>query len=338
MNSEEKKPSSAQSPFKSVPLWQRMAYRPLLITMKGLARMPLGALYPLSDGLAWILRNIVGYRVKTVSDNLAACYPDLSRKELKKLKKQFYLQFTDYFFETVKLLHISDEEIKRRMVFDNMELIDSLFDRGKSIVAYFSHTGNWEWVPSITLWSRYALDDKADFCQVYRPLKNKWFDALFLHLRSRFHPRSFAKHTVFRDLLLLKRDKRLSITGFMSDQKPSHGDPTHVMMFLNRPTAMITGTETVCRRLDMAAVYFDMQKTSRGHYRVNVKLLSDDVTKLPPMTLTEMYAASLQETINANPPLWLWSHKRWKNPVTMPQKPEQDEQPHDSSNNPQLER
>ncbi|MDE6303245.1 MAG: acetyltransferase [Paramuribaculum sp.] len=338
MTPQDKKNAPDQSPMKSLPLWQRMAYWPLLLTMKGLARMPLGALYPLSDGLAWILRNIVGYRVKTVRENLAACYPDLSQKELKKIEKQFYLQFTDYFFETIKLLHISDEEIKRRMVFDNIELIDSLFDRGKSIVTYFSHTGNWEWAPSVTLWSRYALNNEADFCQVYRPLKNKWFDALFLHLRSRFHPRSFPKHTVFRDLLLLKRDKRLSITGFMSDQKPSHGDPTHVMMFLNRPTAMITGTETVCRRLDMAAIYWDMQKTSRGHYRINVKLLSDDVTKLPPMALTEMYAASLQKTINANPSLWLWSHKRWKIPVTLPQKTDHNEQSIDSSNNPQLER
>lgn len=65
---------------------------------------------------------------------------------------------------------------------------------------------------------------------------------------------------MFRDLLRFRRDNLLSITGFMSDQKPSHGDPTYITDFLNHPTAMITGTETLGRRLDMAIVYWDMCK------------------------------------------------------------------------------
>lgn len=41
--------------------------------------------------------------------------------------------------------------------------------------------------------------------------------------------------------------------------------------------------------------------------------------------LTERYAGVLERTIERNPAIWLWSHKRWRNPVTLPQKPLKDE-------------
>lgn len=139
-----------------------------------------------------------------------------------------------------------------------------------------------------------------------------------LRIRSRFGSLSFAKATVFRDLVHLKRDNILTVTGFMSDQKPSHNDPTVVTMFLNRPTAFISGTETLARRMGLSAIYWDMEKTARGHYRITCRLLDDGTHAGEPGTLTRNYAAMLQDTITRNPAIWLWTHKRWKIPVTMP--------------------
>ena len=84
---------------------------------------------------------------------------------------------------------------------------------------------------------------------VYRPLKNEWFDSLFLHIRNRFHTVCHPKKTVFRDLLRLRRDGKLSITGFMSDQHPSPNESDHVIRFLNHDTAIITGSELLARKL-----------------------------------------------------------------------------------------
>ena len=59
----------------------------------------------------------------------------------------------------------------------------------------------------------------------------------------------------------------------MSDQKPSHGDPTQVLIFLNHPTAMITGTETVARKLNTAVIYWDMHREGRGRYCIECRLM-----------------------------------------------------------------
>ncbi|MFG6391154.1 MAG: lysophospholipid acyltransferase family protein [Candidatus Amulumruptor sp.] len=281
---------------------------------------PLGVLYRISDLLAPIVYHVVRYRRKLVRRNLTESFPDKSSKEIRRIERQFYRNFTDNFIESIKLLGISDSEMRRRVVFEGMERVNEYFDQGKTIIAYFAHTANWEWAPSITLWTDKKLDEEVVFAQVYRPLRNKRFDRLFLRLRSRFGSHSFKKATVMRDIIRLRRDGMPSITGFMSDQKPSHGDPGHITTFLNHPTAMISGTEQLARRLGAAVVYMDMVRTSRGHYRVRIIDMTPDASQTQSGELTEKYTSLLQQTIEADPSGWLWSHNRWKFPVTLPSK------------------
>ncbi|MCM1110496.1 MAG: lysophospholipid acyltransferase family protein [Clostridium sp.] len=288
--------------------------------LEQVARLDYEVLYLLSDFLTPIIHYVVRYRLKIVRKNLAESFPEKSRKELRRIEREFYRNFSDYIFETIKLADVTDREMENRMVFDNVEEVDCTMIQRRSIVCYFAHCGNWEYAPSITLWSAFRTDGPGiRFCQVYRPLKNKWLDEWFLKLRSRFGSLSFQKRTVFLSLMRLRRDGITSITGFMSDQKPSHGDPTLVVNFLNHPTAMITGTETVARKLNDAVMYMDMYKISRGRYRIVMRMITEDPQSLPPMEITRRYAQMLEETIRRDPAIWLWTHKRWKHPVTLPE-------------------
>lgn len=299
-----------------------LGYRMLFGMLSGLAYLPFGILYLLSDFIFLIIYYIARYRRHVVEQNIALSFPDMTIGERRATVKRFYRHFADLIVETIKLSHISDEEMHRRMTFEGIDIMDSLMKQGRSITAYFSHCGNWEWAPSVTLWSSLKAGEQAWFCQVYRPLRNKHFDHYFLKLRSRFNPLSFPKATVFRDLLRLRKTGLPAVTGFMSDQKPSHGDTDHhIVMFLNHPTAVITGTETLSRRLDNAVVYWDMYRLSRGHYKIVVRLITDNISSMPPMSVTDAYVAMLTETIMRDPSIWLWSHKRWKHPVKLPDNP-----------------
>lgn len=295
--------------------WQ---YKPLGWLFGGISRLPFGMLYVLSDILFVLLYHVVGYRRKVALKNIADSFPDKSPEEHKAICRQFFRNFADYFFETIKMNHITDDEMRRHTVIEGVEQIDRYVEQGRSVAVYFSHCGNWEWGTSITLWAHNNPTNGVVYAQVYRPLTNKWFDAYFLKLRSRFGSVSFDKRMVFRDLLLLKRDGVLSVTGFMSDQKPSAGDVTHVVKFLNHPTAMITGTETIVRRLNLVAFYWDVEKPSRGHYRLTLRLITDNPDSMPQFAITDVYARLLQQTIERNPSIWLWTHKRWKYPVQYP--------------------
>lgn len=298
-------------------IWYHISTAPLRL----LARLPLRVLYWLADIVFVILYHVVRYRRRTVAGNLSESFPELSDRQRSDIARRFYRNFADNVVETLKLLHISDDEMRERMQFEGVGQVESILAEGKSCIGYFSHCFNWEWAPSFTLWCHpfpAHSDRKVDYCQIYRPLRNRWFDRLMLEMRSRFHSISIPKKTTLRALLTYRRDGIITMTGFMSDQKPSHGDPTYVTRFLGRPTAMITGTETLGRRLGMAAVYWDMQKPSRGHYKIIVRLITPDISSTSEMTVTETYTRLLESTIRRDPALWLWTHKRWKYPVNFP--------------------
>lgn len=275
-------------------------------------------LYLFSDFL-WLLLCIVGYRRKIIERNLHRSFPTLSQSEVRRLRCNFYHRLADYFVETLRLQWISDRRMQQIMRFENIEIIDQLLAKGKSIVVYFSHSFNWEWAPSVTLWSRYGNDPKVKFCQVYRPLKNRFADRWFKHLRHRFGSVSLPKRTTLRSLVKMSRIEGCqTVTGFMSDQKPSHGDPIFELMFLGRPTLVITGTETLARKLGQAVVFWDIKRLRRGHYSINTKLITEDPSTMPEHAITRKYFELLEASIKRDPANWLWSHNRWHRFATHP--------------------
>ncbi len=290
-------------------------FKVVVVILKALARLPLRVLYVLADVLYVLIYYVVRYRRRLVRRNLTGSFPDKTAREIKRIEREFYHNFADYVVETIKLLHISDDEMRHRVRFEGLDIVTRLLDERRSVVAYFAHCGNWEWAPSITLSCERQVAEGVRFCQIYRPLRNRHFDALMLHVRSRFGSESIAKKVTLRRLLELRREGVPSITGFMSDQKPSHGDAVHVVDFMHRRTAVITGTETLARRLGMAVVYWDMSKPSRGHYTIRVRLIADDISAMPQGAVTDTYFKLLQETIDRQPSIWLWSHNRWKTAI-----------------------
>lgn len=278
-----------------------------------LSWLPFRALYMLADAAYFVMYRVAGYRKKIVRKNLRNSFPDLDKTDLKAIEKEFYRNFADYIFETIKYKSVSYEKLRRRMTFENVGLIERHFAEGRSVVAYFSHCGNWEWVT--LMGEQFRGQPDKQLAEIYRPLKDKWMDALMLRIRTRFNTLCIPKKTALRELLTLRRDGILTCTGFMSDQKPSHGDQLHVVEFLHQPTAVITGTETLARKMGMAVVYFDITRLSRGHYHLRVVPMADDASLTPEFALTNQYFSLLQANILRQPSLWLWTHNRWKHPV-----------------------
>lgn len=294
---------------------KQLLYAPLSILLRAVARLPLGALYPLATLIYLLAYHVTGYRRRVVERHIADSFPHKTAAEHRAIVKEFYRNFADYIVETIKLLHISDREMKRRMTFGNVEAIERLLDDNRQVMVLFSHCFNWEWAPSVTLWFDPRRERKIEFGQVYRPLNNHWMDSFMLGLRSRFGSVSYPMKGVLRELLRARRDGTPTVTGFMSDQKPIYGDVRHVIDFLNHPTPTLLGSEELASKLKMGVVYWDISKTSRGHYHIEVIPVTDDASTWEPTTLTDRYFQLLSDTIHRQPSLWLWSHKRWKYPI-----------------------
>ena len=273
---------------------------------KSIALLPLGVLYAVSDFLFYITYYVARYRRKVVRKNLLKSFPEKSEKEIVDIEKKFYRHFTDYVVETIKLLHISDEEMRRRMVFVNVEELEKLRGDGKPIFMYLGHYGNWEYVTSVTMWLKEGLEP----CQVYHPLKNKVMDKFFLKLRSRFHSVSMSQRQTLRVILTMLRDGKQPILGLIADQHPKKRDSKEWMRFMNQETALITGGETMGRRINAHYVYGSFKCVKRGYYEMTYTPIYPDESD--EFSVTKQYMRLLEKDIKAAPQYWLWSHNRWK--------------------------
>ena len=273
---------------------------------KGIARLPFSALYVISDFLYYLVYYVVRYRRKMTRRNIARSFPEATDKELRSIEKKFYRHFADSMVETIKLLHITDDEMRRRFRFKNIEVIEYLRSDGRPVFLYLGHYANWEYVTSITLW----LKEGYDGFQVYHPLKNKVMDKFFYDLRSRFHTVSLPQKMAPRAILKSARAGKQPILGLIADQRPHWGQAGTWIDFLNQKTPIITGGEAMGQRLNAHFVYFKIDCVRRGYYEVTISQLIPDEKE--EFSVSKQFMKLLEKDIQAAPQYWLWSHNRWK--------------------------
>ena len=270
--------------------------------------LPMRVHYVISDLMFWLLYKLVGYRRDVVRKNLTESFPEKTEEELRRIERGFYHFFCDYLVETVKLMTISREEMKRRVVFKHAELVDEIMGSGQSIALYLGHYCNWEWVSSIPLW----LNPNAWCGQVYHPLENKDFDKLFLKIRERMDAHSIAMQDTLREVVNHKRNNQPIIIGYISDQVPYWTNIHHWVNFLNHDTPVLTGTERIVHKMGHAVLYLDIHRVRRGYYEAEFKLVTREPQKMKDYELTDIYFEMLEKSIRRSPEFWLWSHNRWK--------------------------
>lgn len=274
-----------------------------------ISKLPLRALYCLSDVFAFIIYYVARYRRAIVRSNLVSSFPEKNAKEIKDIEKQFYRWFCDYFVEAVKLLSISDDELNRRFTITNSDEIEKCFEQGQNVAAILGHYCNWEWLSTV------GKDlPKNRMCGlIYHPLYNKAFDELFKRIRSHeVNGIPVPKQDILRQLITYKRQGTMSIFGYISDQVPKW-EAIHLWLpFLNHDTPVFTGGEKIMRRMGDAVYYAELTRPRRGYYSLTYRLITKEPNSLPEFEITRRFFHMLEETIRREPAYYLWSHNRWK--------------------------
>lgn len=273
-----------------------------------LSLIPFGVIYILSDFLYFIAYYIIRYRRKLVRKNLKESFPQKSDNEIIEIEKNFYLWLCDYIVETIKLASISKEEMKRRVTYTNLDVLNDTLNKGYSIAFYLGHYCNWEYVTSLGLY----MPENSITQQVYHPLENKVMDAIMLKLRSKMGTESVSMENILRRIGEAKRDKQQISIGFISDQVPFWNNIHYWTNFLNHDTPVLTGTERLAKKFDLACIYLDMSRRKRGYYEIDIKLLTDEPKQMKDWNITEMFFRTFEKTIQQQPEQWLWTHNRWK--------------------------
>lgn len=252
---------------------------------------------------------VVRYRLKVVRKNMRNSFPEKSQSELKQLEKQFYHHFADLLVEVVYGYRASAEEMRKRVVFENLDMLEDLARKTHGAIAYLAHLGNWEWIADVG--NQYSDKSIVEY-NVYRQLKNPKSDKMMLELRSKRGGECIEKNQLLRKLVLLRHAEHPFVVGMLADQKPSKRSSYVWTEFLHQETAFLDGSEVLAKKFGFAAVYAHIWSPKRGYYRVRFELIADNPSEMQPERMTKQYAALLEQNICAQPEQWLWTHNRWK--------------------------
>ena len=282
----------------------------LLLLICIFSLFPLPALYRLADYFIYpLLRYVVRYRLDLVRKNISRSFPHKSAQEQAQIVDDFYHHFSSVLVEIIYGYRASDEEMRQRVVFENMELLEDLAHRKHGVIAYLGHVCNWEWIADV---GKQFNDPTMVEHNVYRRLKNPRANRAMLLLRSKRGGECVEKNQLLRKLVQLRHVQYPYVVGLIADQKPSPRNAHVWTTFLNQDTAFLDGGETLARKFDLGVIYVHIQSPKRGYYRIHFELITDNPNSMPQDSITLTYARLLEENICQQPHAWLWTHNRWK--------------------------
>ena len=283
----------------------------MLSLIRILSRLPLPLLYFVADALVYpLMYHVVRYRRAVVAKNLRMSFPEKSAKQRRDLERQFYRRFASTIMEIIYGYRISDEEMRERFVFENVEIVEELAHKNKGVFFMLGHLGNWEWIADIG--KRYT-DTSIKEYNVYRQQKSPSADNAMLALRlKRGGGGCIEKKQLLRQLVAMRHADNPITIGLISDQKPSPRNAHVWTTFLNQETAFLDGGEVLARKFGYAVTYVHVESPKRGYYRARFEVITDNPAATNPTEITLAYARLLEQNILESPALWLWTHNRWK--------------------------
>ena len=279
--------------YATIPLIYLISYSPSWI------------LYRISDFMYLILYYVVGYRKKVVTTNLKNAFPKKSAEEIGEIQKKYFKYLADIFLESVKTITMSEAYVHKHVKFNNVDLINELYERKKSFLVVMGHFGNWELAGPC-----FSLNCKHQLNVVYKPLKNVHFEKLFSKTRTKFTTQIIPMKNTLRAMAANR--KTINATALIADQTPSDLKSGLWIDFLNQETIVFTGPEKIAKMFDYPVVYMHIDRIKRGKYEITPTILFDSPKETEDNEITLAFNKKLEEEITKKPETWLWSHKRWK--------------------------
>ena len=268
--------------------------------------LPFRIFYWFSDFIYVIVYYIIGYRKKTVKENLVLALPHLTNKERLEIEKKSYHHLCDLFLEMIKTMSISADEMNRRFVITNIDLVKEYEKKGKSAILLASHYASWEWLLSI--------NEKTKFkgIGVYKKIANKYFDKLLRDIRSKYNADLVETKDTISLIAENQRKGILSIYGLASDQSPKLNRAFHWDKFMGIEVPVHTGAEMLAKKYDLNVLFVEVKKVKRGFYEATFIPITDNPKSIPDFEITSTFLLEVEKQILEAPEYYFWTHKRWK--------------------------
>nr|WP_286421133.1 lysophospholipid acyltransferase family protein [Myroides odoratimimus] len=250
------------------------------------------------NSIGFFLSKVFHYRVSVSLQNITRAFPNASYQEVAHYHKQFYRNLSRVLVETLFF--------KRQLLYltqgtkDNLEEIKK---ENKNIILILGHYGNWELIKQLPLSTNIQVQ------ALYKPLKNKFWNNRIKNRRQKYGIRLIPSQHALR--ILLKEKDTNTMTVFIADQFPGKNKGIK-LSFLNQQTNIYTGAEQIAHKVNAYVVYGEITPFGKKKWQLSISTICKEARETNEGFISTHFTKNLEESIQKNPHLWLWSHKRWK--------------------------
>ena len=282
-----------------------------------LSGINLDKLYYFADILGGLAANAFTFDFhKNTRINLASAFPNKGKEELRVIEKLYYKMICHFAVETASKISFSEDEIRKRVKYTNIELLRNLLDKYKYVVCYSGHVTNYEWMTGLPLEiPGYGM------CNFYKStdFEENPLSVFIKNNRARFGAKLIPTSSPLREILNYRNeieDKQCKEKGFvigsLSDMYDDSVNAHKVKMF-NWTLRPYTGTEKIGRRLNAAFVYGRIRCRTRGYYEITFELLQPDDIDINSFAYTDEFFRHLESNVREYPHLWMmWGERIYK--------------------------
>jgi len=238
-------------------------------------------------------------RKRVIEVNLKLAYGnELDETQKKRLIKKIYENFVENLFEFIEISKLSKEELKRRVEFENEEMVKELLKKGP-VIFVGAHFGNWE----LALLAIGAF--LAPVSAVVREIDNPKLNEKIKATREKFNVKIYGKKGALKNLMRDLKNGRS--VGILVDQNTAKNEGVDTTFFgkkvLQTPSASL-----LSKKLNVPVVMgFAEKRGDKWVISFKDSFVCEEIEKC-----VDKQSRIIEEEVRKFPELWYWFHRRFK--------------------------
>ena len=272
----------------------------LILWLRSCAVLPYPYLLWLGRGLGCLLYYALRSRRRIAQININACFPELSTTAQQQLLRDCFRNIGIAAMESALAWWGSTKKLQPLYSIDGLEHIQQA--QGRPILLLTGHL-------SCTEIGARLLAQHIRFQAMYKPAKNKLFEAVVLNRRSRFYKRMVGRK---QSRILLKNLLKGDITWYAPDQNFGH-DETVFAPFFGVSTITLTATARIAERCNALVIpYFCVRLPGRAGYKITIQPPLQDFPSGDMVKDATTVNHCIEQAVRQAPAQYLWLHKRFR--------------------------
>lgn len=235
--------------------------------------------------------------------HLAIAFPESTESARAAIAREMFLHLGCSLLEICWMENLSEKNLSETTTIEGLEHMQRALERGRGVVLFTGHCGNWEWMAAAIGLSGLPMNVIA------RELYDRRINDFVVSSRARHRISTIGRGSGSSARAMLQTLKRNEILGVLIDQSIEAENVD--VEFFGRVAPTPVGPARMAIRSGAAVICgFIERRDGRQYIRFEEPLFP--ARDHDPSSLTRQITRRIEEQIRRAPGQWVWMHDRWK--------------------------